>query len=311
MDLSKIYSRAWEIIKKFKIFWLFGFFAGCGSSGNSAGSGNSGISFSNGDVSNTNFYNLFPPAAQRWFLETERFIQDNPGKFFGIIAGSFIVMMLFSLLLAALRIYGKIGTISGVVHLEKGSEIVDFAQINPEVKKYFWRIVFLYLLAFLAALAMGALVALSVLTIILLIPMICAMFFIMLILSLLMNQIVIAMVIEDLDPLDGLKRAWAVMSANIPLYLTVAVINFFGLLIINIILSIPIFALVGTWLLVDSFKFFGMMAGLILFGIIYAFILAPVNGFKEITWVLTYAQAAKLDFKEAEEEILELEEETT
>ena len=121
--------------------------------------------------------------------------------------------------------------------------------------------------------------------------------------------IVIAMVIEDLDPMEGFKRAWSVFFSNIPLYLTVAVINFFGLLVINIVLSIPLFAVIGVWLLVDSFKFFGMMVGLVLFGIIYALILAPVNGFKEITWVLTYSQAAKLDFKEAEEEFLELEKE--
>jgi len=304
MDLSSIYSKAWEIIKKFKIMWLFGFFAGCGQA-----SGSSSTNYSQSSTgSNTDFMNLFPPEVQRWFLDIEQGVANNPFEFFSAFAGIFVVGIILSLLLSALRIYGKIGIISGVVLSEKGAEEIGFDQINPTAKKYFWRIVFLYLLVALAGFAVGIAIFLSVFTIVLLIPMICFGVVFLMILNLLLNQIFIAIILEDLDPLEAFKRSWSVVVSNIPLYLTVGIVNFVGLLIIAAILSIPFIAIIGAFVFIDTFAFYGMMVSAIIIGLLYAVIYSPIMAFKESTWVLTYMQASKFSFDETDGEVTKLDE---
>jgi hypothetical protein len=308
MDLSSIYSKSWDLIKKYKILWLFGFFAGCGQASGSSGR----TSYSqNSAGSNTDFMNLFPPEVQRWFLDIEQNIENNPFEFLSIFAGFFVVAIIFSLLLTALRIYGKIGIISGVVLSEKGAETIGFDQINPAAKKYFWRIVFLYVLVSLAGFAVGIAIFLSIFTIVLLIPMICFGVIFLMILNLLLNQIFIAIVLEDLNPLEAFKRSWSVVTSNIPLYLTVGIVNFFGLMIIAFVLSIPVITIFGAFIFLDTFAFYGMMGSLLVIGLLYAVIYSPIMAFKESTWVLTYMQAANLNFGEADGAGTDLEEVVT
>jgi hypothetical protein len=180
--------------------------------------------------------------------------------------------------------------------------------INPTAKKYFWRIVFLYVLVSLAGFAVGIAIFLSIFTIVLLIPMICFGVIFLMILNLLLNQIFIAIVLEDLNPLEAFKRSWSLVTSNIPLYLTVGIVNFFGLMIIAFVLSIPFIAIIGAFVFIDTFTFYGMMVSAIIMGLLYAVIYSPIMAFKESTWVLTYMQAANLSLDDTGVEGMELEE---
>ena len=319
MNLSKIYSKAWELIKKHKILWLFGFFAGCGQA---SGGSDSGVSVGNNNdwqtsienISNTDFMGFFPAETQRWMLDAEQFIKDSPEKVFGYAVLLFMAVFTISLLFAALRIYGQIGIVSGVVLSEKGTEKLDFSNINPEVGKYFWRIVFLFLIAFVGVLVTSGLVWVTSLTIILALPALCCFFFFILIASLLLNQTFVALIVEDLNPLEAFKQAWTLFFANIPLYLSVGAINFFSQMIINIVLIIPFVGLLGVLAIFRTFNLVSIIIGFLILGTISSLLLAPVTTFFEATWVYTYLQAAKVELLTSdgeEEELTELEAEVT
>lgn len=285
------------------MLWLFGFFAGCSQSGGS----NSSSYQINLDSTNQLNINKMPPEVQRWILNVDQFIKNNPGKFFTYVVSFVILALIITLFFAALKIYGKIGIISGVLSVEKGGTEISFDTINPEVKKFFWKIVFLYLLIALANLALAVLAFVSIFTIILAIPMICVSAFLMIILSILTNQIIIALIAEDLDPLDALKKAWSVVFSNIPLYLTVAIINTIIFAVIGLILAVPIIGFISTLFIWEKITLTSIMliaAGIL---ILLSVLISPVLAFKETTWVLTYNQAAKLNFDEtSEEEFTEL-----
>ena len=65
MDYGEIFSKAWKIIWKYKILWLFGIFASCsGGGGNGGGGGiNSGVQFSGNDYGYSNNLNYIEPWA--------------------------------------------------------------------------------------------------------------------------------------------------------------------------------------------------------------------------------------------------------
>ena len=76
MDFGKILTRAWEIIWKFKVLWIFGILASCGqgTSSGGGGGGNTGFQFSGKDV------NLHPEV-NRYFSQIERFFDNiDDGK---------------------------------------------------------------------------------------------------------------------------------------------------------------------------------------------------------------------------------------
>jgi len=75
MDYGEVLQKAWKIIWKHKILWLFGLLASCGRGGG-GGSGGGGSSGNYGNASipliqNNPFQNLTP-----WFDKTERTFQN-------------------------------------------------------------------------------------------------------------------------------------------------------------------------------------------------------------------------------------------
>jgi hypothetical protein len=79
MDFGYVLKRAWEIIWKFKVLWIFGILASCGQASGSGGS-NSGYRFSSQESN-------FSPQIERFFN------QLNPAIIALLIAlGIFIVL---------------------------------------------------------------------------------------------------------------------------------------------------------------------------------------------------------------------------
>jgi len=58
MDFGYVLKRAWGIIWKFKVLWIFGILAGCGQAASSSGS-NSGVRFSYGEATSHPALNNF------------------------------------------------------------------------------------------------------------------------------------------------------------------------------------------------------------------------------------------------------------
>src|ERR1051325_8608620 len=152
-NFGDVLSRAWQIIWKHKVLWIFGILAGCsrGSSGFRGSSGGGGGG--NGQL---------PPEVMRIL----QIIQQNLAAF--IIIGCIIVLLIWAITIF-LGTIGRVGLIRGTFQAEAGAERLIFGELFSEGMPYFWRIfgltlivaipVLVALAAFIAALAAFAISA--------------------------------------------------------------------------------------------------------------------------------------------------------
>src|SRR6266508_3183076 len=126
-NFGEVLSRAWQIIWKHKVLWIFGIFAGCsrGSGnfrGNTGGGGNGGPGQPN-----------FPPEVMRVF----EFIQQNLTMI--IVLGCILLLVIWAITIF-LGTIGKVGLIRGTFQAEGSSERLIFGQLFSESMPYFWRV---------------------------------------------------------------------------------------------------------------------------------------------------------------------------
>jgi hypothetical protein len=252
-DFGNVLTRAWQIIWKHKILWIFGILAGC-ARGNGGGSGGGG-----GETG----YQYGPggdnPLPNDQFLQQfERlnsWIEQNLWIIFAFIA----VVILFSLLLYFLGIVGKIGLIRGTYKAERGVERLDFGGLFSDSLPYFWRV---FGLAFIIGLAFVLifipLILLGVLTagvgFLCILPLICVLIPVALVVSVVLEQANAAIVLENKKMFDGLRRGWEVVRHNAGVMVIMALILLFGGGIVGVILALPIILAVFPLM-------FGLMEG--------------------------------------------------
>jgi hypothetical protein len=137
MNIGEVLSKAWKIIWKHKVLWIFGILAGCGGvSGGS--SGNYGLS-----------YQERAPAEVQLFFD--QFAQ-LPGWVIALIVGGIIILaFLLVVLVIFLSTVGRIGLIQGTRQVEQGAERLSFGNVFRDSVPYFWRIFGLNLFFGLAA----------------------------------------------------------------------------------------------------------------------------------------------------------------
>src|SRR4030065_1935128 len=125
MDFGYVIKRAWEIIWKFKVLWIFGILASCGQASSSGGS-NSGYRFSiqEGNVAPqiARFFNQLDPAMIALLIAL--------GIFFSL------AMIVLAILLGTI---GRVGLIRGTVKAEQGVERLTFSELWRDGLTYFWR----------------------------------------------------------------------------------------------------------------------------------------------------------------------------
>src|SRR6476646_8964734 len=117
-DFGDVLSRAWQIIWKHKVLWIFGILAGCssGSSGFRGSSGGGG-----GDNGGTG---QLPPEAMRIL----QIIQQNLITF--IVVGCIVVLLIWAITIV-LGTIGRVGLIRGTFQAEGGAERLIFDCCNP------------------------------------------------------------------------------------------------------------------------------------------------------------------------------------
>jgi hypothetical protein len=235
MDLGEVLSRAWQITWKHKVLWIFGILAGCSANGGSSGN---------------NFQ--YRQEAQNMPPEVQRIIDriiGNPA----IIAGIIVLICILATLLLVLSTIGQIGLIKGVQKADQGAESLSFGEIWNASMSYFWRVfglfVIIALLSFIVGIFLVALVAVGgVLTmgigLICLLPLVCLLIPVGWALSVVVEQAIVSIVLENRSIIDGLSRGWEVVRANAVQYLLVALIVFIGGAIAGIVIAIPIFLIV-------------------------------------------------------------------
>ena len=123
-NFGEVLTRAWQIVWKHKILWVFGILASCGQ-----GSGNFN---SNSNIRNDSS-NFNPPPQM---LEWARWIENNVAAFIAILVAVVCIILIITTFLSTI---GRIGLIRGAAQAEGGAENLVFGQLFSESMPYFWR----------------------------------------------------------------------------------------------------------------------------------------------------------------------------
>ena len=255
MNYGEVLSKAWQIIWKHKILWIFGILAGCaGGGGSGSGGGNPSSS-----VQNSARNGELPTQIQRTFE------QIPPAVIVAIVIG----VIVFILVLVALSIFlgtiGKIGLVRGTQQADQDMDVhLTLGGVFRDSMPYFWRVFLLNLLVgvsifvvimLLIILGIGLAFVTLGLGICCILPLICLMIPVMFVVTVIVEQASIAIVVENLGVMDGLRKGWQVVKDNpAPMVVMFLILNIAIAMIVGLIIAIPM-------LLVLAPLFTGMIAG--------------------------------------------------
>jgi len=232
-NFGEILTRAWQIIWKHKVLWIFGIFAGC-SRGGGGGSGGGG---GGGGAQPGQPFSQF----ERLMDQIGQWMNDNPWIVWAIVV--------LALALIALTIFlgtiGRIGLILGTNNAEEGAEKLVFGELFSESMPYFWRVFGLSLLIGLIVLLLFIpLILFGLFTagigFICILPLLCILIPISWAVTVVIEQANVAIVLENLGIGDGLRRGWDVVRANAGTMIVMTLILFIGAAVIGIVLALPI-----------------------------------------------------------------------
>lgn len=249
-DIIEVLTRAAKITWKHKVLWIFGILASCGR-----GSGSS----SNNSSRNNQFTDSQAP---REMLRQVSAFAEKITNWFTENLWALIVLILFLLILWVIQIFlsttGRIGLIRGAYQAEAGAEKINFGELFSESLRYFWRVigqglviflpiiviiigVFAIFIFSLASARPGTGDVLGGLILFLVVGLCCCLFPVLVIVGLYSSQALRALILEDLGVFASLSRGWDVFRKNIVGLLVMAVIIFFGSLIVGLAIAIPIY----------------------------------------------------------------------
>ena len=292
MSYGEVLTRAWKIVWKFKVLWIFGIFASCGTgSGNGGGGNNVSYQYSSGDL---------PPQFEQFFGNIERFANDL-WWIFGLLICLTCVLVLVAIFLSTI---GKIALIKGTLRAEEGAERMGFIELFNASTPYFWRVFGLSLLlffVFFVAVMFGVLVfmAATILTfgiaLMCLVPLCCLFIPVMWAIGVILEQAYIAIVVEERGIADGLTRGWEVVKTHWEPMLVMGVILIFGAIIVGLIIAVPMFLIMFPLLFTMGITGGNNMAPLAIGGICFllylpVLILASgiIKAYVQSAWTLTF-----------------------
>ncbi len=237
MNYGEILTKAWHIIWKNKVLWIFGILAGCSSSG-----GNGGSSYRGGDGTNGQFFGQ----------DIQRFFESIPAWVWVTIVIAGVILALIAVLLVTV---GRIGLIKGTVDADEGAAHLKFGQLFSASMPYFWRVLLLNLLLFVVAILavvvlavpvalLVAGLAVTIVGIICIIPLACVLGIVAWLFGIFIQQSTIALVTEDLGVMDALKRGWQVVTRNPGQYIVMGVILGIIGFVAALIIGLPLVALI-------------------------------------------------------------------
>jgi hypothetical protein len=302
-DFGKILSRSWQIIWKHKVLWIFGILASCARSngGGGGGGGGGGNSYRTSPNGNPPFTS---DQIKQFMDRISQFLQSHLLIIIAIILG----LILLSFILYALGMMGRIGLIKGTFKAENGSETLSFGELWSAGLPYFWRIFGLNLLLSLAIIVIivpfiilfvvfG--IATAGIGILCLLPFLCLLIPASWALGVILEQAQIAIVIEDLGLLDGIRRGWQVAKSNIGPMIIMLLILGVGGAMIGVIIAIPIiFAfiplVIGMGTLKESLAPVWIALGCFAAYIpVLLFFNGILTAYIQSAWTLTFLQLSK------------------
>ena len=300
-NFGEVLSRAWQIIQKHKVLWLFGMLASCTQGGRGFNSGGNGGG--RGGPGPTDV----PPQLQQVF----DWIVQHATTFI-VLAVSFVCI--FWIIAIFLGTIGRIGLIRGAWRAETGAQNLIFGQLFSESTPYFWRIFglslvvglpFLLLIGGLAAMLIVFGVAASrgsdasavgMLGLVpLLIGCVCLLVPVGFVVSMIVRQAERAIVLEDSPVLASLSRGWDIFRRHLGEIIVMAIILAVITLVAGFIIAIPVFIVVLPAVIAFAAGNAQNWTPLIVAGVLlclYIPISWLLNGiiisYDETAWTLTY-----------------------
>ena len=235
MDFGEVLSRAWQVIWKHKVLWIFGILAGCGNANGS------GANFWN-EVQRRN-----PPQTPRFFNQ----FNYLPNWQIALIIGAiFLVILILIVLAIFLGTIGRVGLIRGTLQADQQANQVIFGELFSGSLPYFWRVFglnlivglasFFLVLILIAPFALFAILTLGI-GLLCIIPLLCLAVPFFWLVGLVIEQANIAIVIEDVGIIDGLRLGWNVFRGNFGAVFVMGLILSLGInLIGGFIIGIPL-----------------------------------------------------------------------
>jgi ABC-type phosphate/phosphonate transport system permease subunit len=312
MDYGEVLNKAWKIVWKYKVLWIFGILAGFAQGGGGGGGGGGGnYSGGNNNFNPPNFrqgdfnFNFLPPEMQRGFEEFSRTVSSIPWfVWVMIVLGLLFIALVFWLL----SIVGKVGLIKGSKLADESEEKLPFGALLSKVWPYFWKFLLLELLICLAGFVLGLVIAIpivlfAVMTLgvgmLCILPLLCLLIPLGLLVETFVKQAEIALVADDLGVFDSIKAAWNVIKKNFWAYVIMTLILVIGGSVVGFILALPfllVFVPPFIALVANGFSNFNGLQTPLIISLVICCILVPiywlVNGvltaYIQSAWTLTY-----------------------
>ena len=311
MDFGEVLTRAWKIIWKFKVLWIFGILSSCGQGGGGGGGGgggNAGVRFSGGDPN-------LPPEMRRFFNGVENFFENIQGwEIAALVIGFLLFILIVVLITSAINTVGRLGLVQGTLKAEEGAERMTFGELFSRSTPFFWRV---FGLNILISLVMMVVVILFILPFVgfgaltagigflCFLPFLCLIIPAAWLATILIEQMNIALVVEDLKIKEGIQRGWEVFKANFGEVLVMGLILGVGSFIISIFLAVPmimvmipaVFGILGGTFSGSGFLLGGGIVAAVLGAVILLPVLIVLGGilqsYVKTAWTLTYLRLTK------------------
>ncbi len=301
MNYGEIFSKAWKIIKKFKVLWVLGFLAACGAQ--AGGGGYTGAQFSGGNNGNGPhpFNGQMPDWMDKWGHWN---FFDNEQVWMWIIV-AFIVLLVIGTFLAlltlVLRTIGRGGLARGAWDADEGKKKITFKELWKAGVQHFWKVLLFTGLIWLIDVG---------LTLILIIPVIlfslftlfCGLIFIIPILIVLNWALtalwqlgVVAIIGDNMEVMDAFRRSWDLLTKNFWRITLFSLIVAVGTFIVGLILFLPFLltvlpVIIGlaleaevmtVWIILTAVLFLVYLVAVIILG-------AGVQAYLGTIWTLLY-----------------------
>lgn len=301
-DFGEVLTRAWQIIWKHKVLWIFGILASCGrgGGGGNGGGGNSGYDAS-GQPPN------LPPQALRWFQT----IEDNLTTILIIAVALICILWIVTIFLSVI---GKVGLIRGTFQADNGAERLIFGQLFSESIPYFWRMfglslilslpVLILVVGMIGILGFGMVAAgnnsetaaLSFLGMApILIGCFCLLIPVMFVLGMIFRQAENAIVLEEMGVLPSISRGWEIFRANLGPIILMAIILAVIRFVTGLVIAIPLFVVVFPAMLAFVAGEGQNLTPLYLMGLCFCLYIPValvlqgiITAYTESAWTLTY-----------------------
>ncbi len=299
VNFGEILTQAWKIIWKYKVLWLFGFFATLGAGGGSGNSAGSSSNFNTGRF-NGAFNGTFN--SPQWMQR----LSDSAPVWLPILL---ILILLLIIVCIVLNAFGNIGLARGAWQADESGAHPTFGQLWSAGLHYFWRIFLLVLALWALSITLALIVVIpaigvTVLTLgvglICLLPLLCVLAIVFWALTILTNLAVIAIVNEDLGVIDAVKRAWAILKNRPGDVLITALILWVGQAVAGFLGALPLILVaaplvVSLMLRSQQATTSGVIGGMIFSGIffliylpIFILIRSIVQAYVNTTWTLLF-----------------------